>query len=104
MVVPSRKAYKTDLTDEQWKIIEPLIPPGKPGGRRREVDMREVVNTIRYVLRTSCPWEYLPHDLMPKSTAHGYFTQWGADGTLQRIVDTLREQIRVREPVASAEA
>jgi len=65
--------------------------------------MREVVNTIRYVLRTGCPWGYLPHDLLPKSTVHGYFTQWGADGTLQRIVDALREQVRVLEPVATTD-
>jgi len=101
MVSPSRKAYKSDVTDEQWKIIEPLIPCEKRGGRHREVKMREIVNTIRYVLRTSCPWGYLPHDLAARSTAHGYFTQWGEDGTLQVIMDTLREQVRALEPVAS---
>jgi transposase len=102
MISPSRKAYKSDLIDDQWTIIEPLLPPEKPGGRHREVDLREIVNTIRYVLRTGCPWEYLPHDLAAKSTAHGYFMRWGADGTLQRITDALREQIRVLEPLASA--
>jgi transposase len=100
MLETSRKAYKSDLTIEQWKHIEPLIPSGKPGGRPREVNLREIVNTILYVLRTGCLWDYLPHDLMPKSTVHGYFTQWGADGTLQRITDALRERIRAREPVA----
>jgi transposase len=101
MVVPSRKAYKSDVTDSQWKIIEPLIPGEKSGGRHREVNMREIVNTILYVLRTSCPWGYLPHDLAARSTVHGYITQWGEDGTLQRIVDALREQVRMLEPVAS---
>jgi transposase len=100
MVSPSRKAYKCDLTDEQWKIVEPLIPGEKRGGRHRNVKMREIVNTIRYVLRTGCPWGYLPHDLAARSTAHGYFTQWSDDGTLQRIMDILREQVRALEPVA----
>jgi transposase len=104
MFFTSRKSYKSDLTDEQWKIIESLIPPKKPGGRHRKVDVREIVNTILFVLRTGCPWDYVPHDLMAKSTAHGYFTRWGDDGTLQRILDTLREQIRVLEPVASTDA
>ena len=98
----SRKGYKSDLTDEQWKIVEPLIPPAKTGGRPQEVEMRAIVNTIRYLLRTGCPWDYLPHDLSAKSTAHGYFTRWGGDGTLQRMVDALREQIRVQEPRAPA--
>ena len=63
----SRKAYKSDRSDEQWKLIEPLIPPAKPGGHPRTVDLREVVNAIFYVLRTGCPWEMLPHDLPPYS-------------------------------------
>ncbi len=104
MVIRSRKAYKSDLTNDQWKIVEPLLPPEKPGGRHREVNLREIFNTIRYVLRTGCQWDYLPHDLAAKSTAHGYFMQWGADGTLQRITDALREQIRTLEPVVSATA
>ncbi|PSO54045.1 MAG: hypothetical protein BRC34_08015 [Cyanobacteria bacterium QH_1_48_107] len=63
----NRKAYKSDLSEEQWQIIEPLIPPAKPGGHPRTVDLREVVNAIFYVLRTGCPWEMLPHDLPPYS-------------------------------------
>ncbi len=68
-----RKAYKTDLTDAQWALIEPLIPPAKSGGRPREVDMREVVNTILYQARTGVQWDLLPHDLLPKSTVWDYF-------------------------------
>ena len=68
-----RKPYRTDLTDAQWKIIKPLIPPAKPGGRPREVDMREVLNTLLYQARTGCQWELLPHDLLPKSTVWDYF-------------------------------
>jgi putative transposase len=96
-----RKPYKTDLTDAQWKLIKPLIPPAKPGGRPREVDMREVLNTLRYQARTGCQWELLPHDLLPKSTVYDYFARWRDDGTWQRIVDALRPKVRVaagREP------
>jgi transposase len=92
-----RKPYKTDLTDVQWKIIKPLIPPARPGGRPREVDMREVLNTLLYQARTGCQWELLPHDLLPKSTVWDYFQQWRDDGTWQRITDALRRKVRVAE-------
>jgi putative transposase len=100
-----RKPYKTDLTNAQWKIIKPLIPPAKPGGRPREVDLREVLNTLLYQARTGCQWELLPHDLLPKSTVYDYFAQWRDDGTWQRIVDALRRKVRVaegRDPTPSA--
>jgi putative transposase len=90
-----RKPYKTDLTDAQWKIVKPLIPPARPGGRPREVDMREVLNTLLYQARTGCQWELLPHDLLPKSTVWDYFQQWRDDGTWQRVVDALRSKVRV---------
>jgi putative transposase len=96
-----RKPYKTDLTDAQWKLIKPLLPPAKPGGRPRAVDLREVLNTLLYQARTGCQWDMLPHDLVPKSTVYDYFAQWRDDGTWQRIVDTLRPKARVaagREP------
>ena len=66
MAATTRKPYLTDLTDDQWGILQPLIPAAKPGGRPREVDMREVVNTILYLNRTGCQWDMLPHDLLPK--------------------------------------
>src|SRR5437660_9971662 len=100
-----RKPYRTDLADAQWKRIKPLIPPAKPGGRPREVDMREVLNTLLYQARTGCQWELLPHDLLPKSTVYDYFAQWRADGTWQRIVDALRRTVRLaggRDPTPSA--
>ena len=101
-----RKPYPTDLTDEQWEIINPLIPPQTQGrGRRREVDLREVLNTIFYQNRTGCQWDMLPHDLLPKSTVYDYFAKWRNDGTWQTILDTLRQQVRVaagREPTPSA--
>src|SRR5262252_4010538 len=79
---------------EQWAILQPLIPPAKPGGRPREVDMREVINTILYLNRTGCQWDLLPHDLLAKSTAYVYFAQWRDDGTWQHMLAALREQVR----------
>jgi len=105
MTSTTRKAYPTDLTDAQWALIEPLIPPAKHGGRPRSVDMREVLNTLLYLTRTGCQWDMLPHDLLPKSTAYGYFAQWRKDGTWQRLLETLAAQVRVadgREPTPSA--
>jgi putative transposase len=92
-----RTPYKTDLTDDQWTILKTLIPPARPGGRPRAVDMREVVNTLLYQARTGCQWELLPHDLLPKSTVWDYFQRWRDDGTWRRIADTLRAKVRVAE-------
>ena len=89
--------YPSDLSDAEWALIEPLIPPAKRGGRRREVNVREVVNAIFYVLSTGCQWQALPKDLPPKSTAHLYFTLWDWDGTLERIHHTLYAATRERE-------
>ena len=89
-----RKPYHSDLTDAQWQLIEPLLPPAKPGGRPRTVDLREVVNTLFYQARTGCQWDYLPHDLVAKGTAWDYFTAWQRDGTWQKIVDALRTGVR----------
>jgi len=94
MEATSRKAYPTDLTDAQWEIIAPLLPPAKHGGRPRTVNMREVVNTILYLNRTGCQWDMLPHDLQPKSTAYEYFSQWRDNGTSTKIVDALRTLVR----------
>jgi len=76
MTAPIRKPYLTALTDEQWAVLQPLMPRAKPGGRPRQVDMREVINTILYLNRTGCQWDMLPHDLLPKSTVYEYFSQW----------------------------
>jgi putative transposase len=100
-----RKPYPTDLSDEQWNILEPLIPPAKSGGRPRTVNMREVVNTLLYLNRAGCQWDMLPHDLLPKSTVYDYFAQWRDDGTWQYLNDALREEVRQaagREPTPSA--
>ncbi|MDQ3655631.1 MAG: IS5 family transposase [Chloroflexota bacterium] len=101
----ARKAYSTDLTDEQWALLEPLLPTAKPGGWPRSVDLREVVNGLLYVLRTGCPWRSLPHDLPPWSTVRTYFRRWRDDGTFDRLHDGLRAQTRVaagRDPQPSA--
>jgi putative transposase len=90
----TRKAYKTDMTDAQWQILEPLIPPAKPGGHPRTVNMREVVNGIFYVLRTGCGWEMLPHDLPPYSTVYYYFRRWQKTGVWQQMNNALRQQLR----------
>lgn len=86
--------YPSDLTDEEWALIEPLIPPARRGGRRREVDVREVVNGIMYVLSTGCQWRYIPKDLPPRSTVYSYFDLWIYDGTLDRIHHALYEKCR----------
>jgi transposase len=96
-----RRPSPSDLTDEQWEILKPLIPPAKKGGRFRKVEMREVVNTILYQNRTGCQWDMLPHDLLPKSTVYDYFAQWRDDGTWQRILDALRAMVRQAEGRAS---
>jgi putative transposase len=96
MEATTRKSYPSDLTDAQWDLILPLIPLAKHGGRPREVNMREIVNTILYLNRTGCQWDMLPHDLQPKSTAYEYFASWRDDGTLTKFTDALRTQVRVQ--------
>jgi putative transposase len=101
-----RTPYPTDLTDEQWHILEPMVPPEKHGGRHRTVDMREVVNAILYILRTGCQWRNLPHGFPPWGTVSWYFWLWCNNGTWVRIHDRLREMVREeagrnREPSAA---
>jgi putative transposase len=101
---PARKRYPSDLTNEQWAIVAPLIPPAKSGprgGHPRQVDMREVLNTLFFLNRSGCQWDMLPHDLLPKSTVYDYFAQWRDDGTWAKMVMALHERTRVaagREP------
>lgn len=102
-----RKPYPSDVTDEQWNILESLLAsPRTDGlGRPTEADLREVVNAILYLNRSGCQWDMLPHDLPPKSTVYGYFARWRDDGTWRQIIDTLRAQVRVaegRSPTPSA--
>src|SRR3954463_15931230 len=86
--------YPSDLTDEEWALVEPFIPPAKRGGRKRTVDVREVLNGIFYILATGCQWRALPKDLPPKSTVHDYLTLWAWDGTLRRLHPACFFQVR----------
>jgi transposase len=90
----SKLRYPSDVTDEEWELMVPLIPPGKSGGGKRTVIMREVVNGLMYVLSTGCQWRAIPKDLPPKSTVYDYFDLWTYDGTLQRIHHALYDQCR----------
>lgn len=88
--------YPSDVTDEEWSVIAPMIPPARRGGRRRTVDVREVVNGILYVLSTGCQWRAIPKDLPPRSTVFDYLGLWRWDGTLDRIHHELYVRCRER--------
>jgi transposase len=90
----SRLRYPSDLTDEEWGLTEPLIPPSKRGGNRRTVNVREVVNGLMYVLSTGCQWRAIPKDLPPRSTVYDYFDLWSWDGTLDRVHEALYARCR----------
>jgi putative transposase len=100
-----RLAYTTDLTDEEWQLLKPLLPPDKSGGRPRKYPMREVLNGIQYVLRAGGAWRLMPHDLPHGQTAYQTFRAWRMDGTWMRIHDQLRDMVRIhmgRHPQPSA--
>ena len=92
----ARIAYPSDLTDAQWRLVGRRIPPAKPGGRYRSVNLREVLNGILYLLRTGCSWRQLPHDFPPWGTVHYYYRRFRLDGTWKKIHDALREKVRVK--------
>jgi transposase len=89
--------YPSDLTDDQWALLEPHLPPEPGGGRPRKTDPRDVVDAIFYITRTGCQWRYLPKDFPPKSTVWRYFDAWRHDGTLDLIHDRLRTKVRTAE-------
>jgi putative transposase len=89
------KRYPSDLTDAQWALLEPWIPPPRPGGRPRKTNMRAVVNAIFYLTREGCSWRALPHDFPPWKTVYNYFEDWNGDGTWDQFLAALR--LRVRE-------
>src|SRR5499433_2526062 len=89
--------YPRDLTDAEWVLVEPMIPPGRHGGRRRSVNVRGVLNGIFYILWTGCQWKALPKDLPPKSTVHDYLKLWNWDGTLERTHHALYVAVREQE-------
>lgn len=116
MDAPARKSYPSDISDAQWEVLEPLLLAFEDRvrpGPQREVDLREVVNTLRYLNRTGCQWALLPHDLTPKSTAYEYFAKWRDHDLLAKINQVLVAEVRqhtpqvanpeqVREPTPSA--
>ena len=92
----TRRYYSSDLTNREWAILEPLIPPPKPGGRPCRGERREIVDAILYVLRSGGIWRLLPHDFPPWQTVYHYFRLWRLDGTWERVHTRLREQARRR--------
>jgi putative transposase len=105
--MPTRRPYSTDLSDEEWEILRPLVPEAKPGGRPPAHRTREILNAIFYVLRGGCAWRLrleaapggcawrlLPHDFLPWQSAYHYFRAWRMDGTWERIHATLRQRLR----------
>ena len=90
----SKLRYPSDLTDAEWALIEPLIPAAKPGGNKRTIDERAVVDGVMYILSTGCQWAALPKDLPPRSTVNDYLRRWDEDGTLDRIHQALYVQCR----------
>src|SRR6266436_7662877 len=100
-----RRVYASDVTEKEWAILEPLIPAAKLGGRPQEIERREIVNGILYVLRSGCPWRLLPHDLPNWSTVYLYFRQWKQAGIWEQVNAALRREVRVslgRDPEPSA--
>ncbi|MGI8870737.1 MAG: IS5 family transposase [Mycobacteriales bacterium] len=104
MAASSPRRYPSDLTDDQWALIEPMVPV-KPGGRPAKHPRRRIVEAILYVNRTGCSWRQLPHDFPPWDTVYWYFQRWNTNGTTDRIHDALRDAARDaagRDPMASA--
>ena len=102
----TRKPYPSDLTDAEWRILEPLVPAPAPNGRPADYDRREIVNAILYLLRSGCAWRLLPHDLPDWHLVYHYFARWRDDGTWARVHDALRRKVRRRakhqaEPTAA---
>jgi len=89
-----RKNYSTDLLDEEWQILMPLLPEGKSGGRNRKWDMREILDGIFYIVRSGCAWRLMPHDFPPWHTFYDYFRKWRISGLWEEINKILRERIR----------
>jgi transposase len=92
-----QRAYPSDVTDAQWEILQPLIPPLSPEASYHKHERREIVNAILYVLRSGCPWRALPHDLPPYGTVFFYFRKWQREGVWDRVLEVLRMRMRVKE-------
>ena len=90
----TRKSYSTDLTDEEWGLLRPLLPADKSRGRKRTVDLYEILNAIFYIIRTGCQWRMLPHDFPVWQTVYYYFRQWRKGGVWAKMNDTMRKDLR----------
>lgn len=97
MLQTTRKPYDSDLNDAEWELIWPLLPPHPPRGNDPRVSKREIINAIFYVNKHGCTWRGMPHDLPNWSTVYGYYRYWRRTGVWERIVDALRQQVRVAE-------
>ena len=91
-----RRPYPSDLSDAEWALLEPLLPPPRPGGRPRAHALRDIVDAMRYVLRGGIAWRALPHEYPPWQTVYHYFRTWRLDGTWERLNDDLRGLVRAR--------
>ena len=91
------KHYPSDLTDAQWAVVAPLLPGPASTGRPRQHDLRVILDAIFYILRTGCPWRYLPLDMPPWPSVHYYFRKWRDDGTWTKLAQALRQKERVRQ-------
>src|SRR6202790_1253196 len=90
-----RKPYPTDLTGEQWKLIEPMLPDPKPGGRPRKTNLREVLDALFYLVRSGCQWRMIPHEFPPWRTCYNYYRAWIRNGTWDEIAVALRMDVRI---------
>lgn len=93
---PARQKYATDLSDEEWVLLEPMVPAPKKGGRPAKYERREILNAILYLLRTGCSWRLLPHDFPSWRIVYWYFSIWRDAGLFERINDTLRREVRAQ--------
>src|SRR5438128_7862734 len=94
MAASARPGYPSDLTSEQWGLLEPLLPPPIPAGAPRTTDLRAALDAIFYVAKTGCAWNALPNDFPPEGTVRSYFHRWRRDGTWERVHDALRDEVR----------
>jgi len=90
-----RKPYPTDLTDEQWKLVEAFLPDAKPGGRPRKTDLREILNALLYLVRSGCQWRMIPHEFPPWRTCYNYYRAWIDNGTWDEMIYLLRTDVRI---------